>query len=139
MKFTTAFTTFLTCAFATPALFASATPVAEHELVKRVVYSPHITSPTHRTIWQSGQSVNITWDTSDAPPPDQITNRYGKVEIRWDHTATPFLLASGFDILNGWVQVGVPLVETRYDYSIVLYGDGNNASADFEIDGIPSS
>ncbi|KAF8262556.1 hypothetical protein EI94DRAFT_1601674 [Lactarius quietus] len=42
-------------------------------LVKRIVVSPPITSPTTSTIWTVGNQVTVTWDTSSIPPPNNFT------------------------------------------------------------------
>lgn len=67
------------------------------ELVSRIVYNPHITSPTAGTVWKAGSKVTVTWcvglhsfyldgnshfflqirDTSDAPK--AVTNNKGTI------------------------------------------------------------
>jgi len=99
---------------------------------QKVVYAPHIMSPTAGTIWNAGQDYNITWDTSDAPV--HITNTLGEVlfrvdDVTWDNTT----LAKGFNITDGSVKVTAPTVPTGIHYSIVLLGDSGNWSPNFII------
>jgi len=135
MNVTNAFTTLFTVFFVT--LFmgvgVGALPLDSVALSKKDVFVPHILEPNADTVWTSGQIRNITWDTSDAPA--QITNGKGLVLIRFEEITAPIILASGFDILDGSVAITVPLVETRTDWSIVLFGDSGNFSPNFEIIG----
>ncbi|TCD66798.1 hypothetical protein EIP91_000934 [Steccherinum ochraceum] len=128
--------TLLTVVFAPlfMALFAAAAPLSGQVLAKKDVFVPRIIEPNSSTVWKSGQTFNVTWDTSDAPA--QITNRFGKVLIGFGTISTPVLLANGFDILDGSVAVKVPLVETNDNWNIVLMGDSGNFSPPFTIIGV---
>ncbi|KAI0714895.1 hypothetical protein C8Q76DRAFT_440184 [Earliella scabrosa] len=95
------------------------------------VYVPPVLTPNADTVWFTGRTYNVTWDTSD--PPAQITNRYGRILLRKGDFTTPIFLASGFDILEGHVEVTVPLVVSGDDYQVVLFGDSGNFSPYFTI------
>ncbi|OSC97236.1 hypothetical protein PYCCODRAFT_1419907 [Trametes coccinea BRFM310] len=111
------------------ALFAvvSALPLAVRD-----VFVPPVTYPHAGTVWKVGSHHNVTWDTSNAPA--QITNKEGRVVLAkggvldYEHP-----LANGFDILLGRIEVKVPDVEPGSDYTIVLFGDSGNDSAEFTI------
>jgi hypothetical protein len=111
---------------------SSATPVS---LERRDVYVPPITYPTASTVWKKGQVHNVTWDVSD--PPAQITNKIGRIQLREGGLTTPLILADGFDILLGSIEVTVPWVITGSDYQLVLFGDSGNFSPEFTIKGSP--
>ncbi|KAI0657336.1 hypothetical protein C8Q70DRAFT_1003911 [Cubamyces menziesii] len=101
-------------------------------LAVRDVFVPPVTYPHAGTVWKVGQHHNVTWDTSNAPA--QITNKVGKVVLAkggildYEHP-----LAKDFDILRGHIEVKVPNVEPGHDYTIVLFGDSGNDSAEFTI------
>lgn len=107
-------------------------------LDKRIVYNPHITSPTSSTVWHAGKTYTVTWDTSDLPTEAQgykgmIKLGYlpadgsGGENLRWD-------LADGFPIKDGQTQVKLPAdLEERNDYIVVVMGDSGNASQKFTI------
>ncbi|KAH9924669.1 uncharacterized protein BXZ73DRAFT_91242 [Epithele typhae] len=106
--------------------------VSAFPLVVRDVFVPPVTSPTSGDVWIVGTQQTVTWDISNAP--QQITNPKGEVVLAKgglldiDHP-----LASGFDILDGSVNVTVPEVDAGTDYTIVLFGDSGNDSANFTI------
>ncbi|KAH9928444.1 uncharacterized protein BXZ73DRAFT_102286 [Epithele typhae] len=106
---------------------ASASPIAE----KRDVFVPPVTYPHAGTVWHSGQTHHVTWDTSAAPV--NITNKVGRIYLRFHGITTPLILAENFNILDGRVKVTVPLVDDRDDYGIVLFGDSGNFSPQFTI------
>ncbi|KAI0672647.1 hypothetical protein C8Q78DRAFT_1020639 [Trametes maxima] len=108
---------------------ASAAPITELE--KRDVYVPPVLYPHAGTVWYKGQTHNVTWDVSS--PPKQITNKIGRIMLRKGDISTPLILAKGFDILQGRVEVTVPWVEEGTDYSVVLFGDSGNFSPKFTI------
>ncbi|KAI0658748.1 hypothetical protein C8Q70DRAFT_933927 [Cubamyces menziesii] len=108
---------------------AAAVPVAEME--KRDIFDPTVLYPHAGTVWYRGQTHNVTWDVSD--PPVNITNKIGKIMLRKGLIPTPLILADGFDILLGRIEVTVPWVLTGDDYSIVLYGDSGNFGQQFTI------
>ncbi|KAI4525589.1 hypothetical protein K525DRAFT_261036 [Schizophyllum commune Loenen D] len=116
------------------ALVASASPVeqsARDALGGRAaddVWSPHILTPNAGTVWVIGQSVNVTWDTSDAPP---VISNGASVVLRKE--VLPLTLIDDFDLRAGFVTVTVPNVAPANDYSIVLFGDSGNDSEDFTI------
>ncbi|KAL1739273.1 hypothetical protein HDZ31DRAFT_69112 [Schizophyllum fasciatum] len=107
------------------ALVAQAGPV---ERAPQDVWSPHIFTPNAGTVWHIGQTVNVTWDTSNPPP---TVSSAGKVVLR--KTLLLQTLADGFDLHSGSVSFTVPNVQPANDYSIVLFGDSGNDSEDFTI------
>ncbi|KII88217.1 hypothetical protein PLICRDRAFT_41366 [Plicaturopsis crispa FD-325 SS-3] len=98
------------------------------------VFVPPITYPHAGTQWYRGQTHNVTWDTSNAPV--NITNRYGEIDlVRAGNVSDPVLLAQGFDILLGRIEVQVPdYIQPRSDYELILWGDSGNFSPEFSID-----
>ncbi|KAF9221623.1 hypothetical protein BS17DRAFT_809975 [Gyrodon lividus] len=98
----------------------------------RDVFVPPILYPHAGTVWVAGQCHNVTWDTSNAPV--NITNVYGMIYLRNNSLIDMNEeLASGFDILNGHVEIQVPNVPTGHNYSLVLFGDSGNYSPAFTI------
>ncbi|EIN12953.1 hypothetical protein PUNSTDRAFT_19047, partial [Punctularia strigosozonata HHB-11173 SS5] len=102
--------------------------------------APPITSPTTGTVWTVGQTVTVTWDTSELPPPQNITNISGKILLGFlddgddsEHLDVDSPLAQGFNITTGSVQLTVPNVPAKDDYIIVLFGDSGNLSPKFTI------
>ncbi|KAI0784332.1 hypothetical protein C8Q75DRAFT_724560 [Abortiporus biennis] len=114
------------------AVFAAASPIAI--LDKRDVFVPPVTYPVKGTVWKSGERQIVTWDTSGAPV--NITNPTGFIILRSAGVTTSVVLADNFPILKGHVELTVPLVLTRDDYSIILFGDSGNVSPDFTIEGL---
>ncbi|KAI5834387.1 hypothetical protein K523DRAFT_230639 [Schizophyllum commune Tattone D] len=115
-------------------------PLAAVQLTGRDVVAPPITSPNASTTWNVGETVTVTWDTSDLPPESQITNKEGKIVLGYQTEDSMHLqydnpLAQGFSITLGSYDVTVPDVEERSDYIIVLFGDSGNSSPKFTITG----
>ncbi|KAF9038607.1 hypothetical protein BJ165DRAFT_401863 [Panaeolus papilionaceus] len=110
---------------------AAALPTAELEA--RDVFVPPITSPVAGAVWTLGQTQTVTWDTSNAPV--NITNKNGVIRLRRGTLTSPLILAKGFDIRLGSIEVTVPLVVESDDYSLVLFGDSGNFSPEFTITG----
>ncbi|KAK0457227.1 uncharacterized protein EV420DRAFT_1271664 [Desarmillaria tabescens] len=102
-------------------------------LDERDVFVPPILYPHSGTVWTIKQRHNVTWDTSNAPV--NITNSRGYILLRKANRATPLILAEGFDILLGRIEVTVPWVIQGDDYSLVLFGDSGNWSDNFTITG----
>ncbi|KAI0636381.1 hypothetical protein C8Q77DRAFT_1092437 [Trametes polyzona] len=102
-------------------------------LEKRDVFVPPVLYPHAGTVWTVGQRHNVTWDTTNAPV--NITNGVGFILLRKGDLTTPLVLAHGFDIRRGRVEVTVPSVLPDKDYSVVLFGDSGNFSPQFTIDG----
>ncbi|KAJ3489209.1 hypothetical protein NLI96_g2267 [Meripilus lineatus] len=116
---------------------SSALPILQD---KRDVVNPHITSPTAATVWTVGSKQTVTWDTSDLPPPANITNIKGKVILGFLEPDSYNLmldspLAQGFSILDGSVVITIPNVPVRTNYIIALMGDSGNISPEFRIVG----
>ncbi|KIK59393.1 hypothetical protein GYMLUDRAFT_169731 [Collybiopsis luxurians FD-317 M1] len=103
-------------------------------LLRRDVFVPPITYPTNTTVWNKGEVHNVTWDVSQAPV--NITNKFGRIQLRSGGLTTPLILADGFDILLGTYPVTVPWVITG-EYQLVLFGDSGNFSPEFTINGSP--
>ncbi|GLB40128.1 putative fungal specific transcription factor [Lyophyllum shimeji] len=95
------------------------------------VYVPPVTYPHEGTVWKVRQRHNVTWDTSN--PPVNITNKIGTIMLRKGDFTTPLILAKGFPILLGRIEVTVPWVIDGNDYSVVLFGDSGNFSPQFTI------
>ncbi|KAI6129932.1 symbiosis-related protein, partial [Pisolithus thermaeus] len=84
---------------------------------KRDVFVPPIISPNQGTVWYAGQEQEVTWDTENAPA--DITNSEGIIYLVVDNLIDfNYELASGFNILDGSVQVVAPNVATG-TYAIV--------------------
>ncbi|KAF9071207.1 hypothetical protein BDP27DRAFT_535018 [Rhodocollybia butyracea] len=99
-------------------------------LLSRDVFDPPITSPTASTVWQVGQTVTVTWDTTNLPPPSQLTDPNGMVVLGFmanasdsEHLMLNPPLAQNFPLSDGNVSFVVPSVVTRTDYIVVLFGD----------------
>ncbi|KAG7092967.1 hypothetical protein E1B28_009268 [Marasmius oreades] len=98
------------------------------------VWSPRIISPDATTVWLSGSTVNVTWDTSDAPV--LISNAAAITLNKDDRIASEgFLKEFGsFSLLDGSAEVTVPAtVKPGKNYSITLFGDSGNSSPHFQI------
>ncbi|KAH9855881.1 hypothetical protein C2E23DRAFT_866494 [Lenzites betulinus] len=113
-------------------LFQIAAAAPAVALERRDVYSPPVLYPHTGTVWYKGQTHNVTWDVSS--PPVNITDKTGLITLRKSGIPTPLILADGFDILLGRVEVKVPWVIEGSDYSVVLFGDSGNWSEDFTIE-----
>ncbi|KAI0061492.1 hypothetical protein BV25DRAFT_1826628 [Artomyces pyxidatus] len=106
-------------------------------LVKRIVVSPHITSPSASTVWNVGDKVTVTWDTSTIPEPKNFT---GSLVLGFETPNSENLdaanpLATGFLLTDGQVDITVPNVPSKTTYIVVLFGDSGNASPEFTITG----
>jgi len=99
----------------------------------RDVYVPPVLYPHAGTVWNFGERHNVTWSTAD--PPVNITNSKGLILLRKSGIATPLILANGFSILLGRIEVAVPWVLDGSDYQVVLFGDSGNFSPNFTIQG----
>ncbi|KAK7047793.1 hypothetical protein VNI00_006121 [Paramarasmius palmivorus] len=113
----------------------SATPVfvKKTEMGTLDVWSPRIISPDANTVWTVGSTVNVTWDTSDAPV---LISNGAAVTLNKDRSiASEGFLApfNSFDLRAGFVEVTIPVVPAGDDYSITLFGDSGNTSPDFKI------
>jgi hypothetical protein len=102
------------------------------DMTKRDVFVPKVVYPRAGVVWSVGQRHNVTWDTSNAPT--HISNG-ASVILRKGELATPLILAKGFDLRSGRVEVTVPWVVPGDDYTLVLFGDSGNFSPTFSIKG----
>ncbi|KAJ3926537.1 MAG: hypothetical protein NXY57DRAFT_716296 [Lentinula lateritia] len=107
---------------------------ASAPLAARDVYIPHITAPTASTVWRCGQTVNVTWDSSNRPK--DVTNPEGMVLLRKEGLEdAQHPLASGFNVVDFHsISFKIPRVPRRDDYQIVLFGDSGNFSPKFTIE-----
>ncbi|KAI0756783.1 hypothetical protein C8Q80DRAFT_1130466 [Daedaleopsis nitida] len=113
--------------------------LAGGKMTPRDVWAPHITAPEDGTVWKVGETVQVTWDTSDRP--EQVTNPQGKVVLGYledgnednEHLDFKHPLADGFDLSSGCVQVEVPDVDPSENYIVVLFGDSGDKSPMFTI------
>ncbi|KAJ7445900.1 hypothetical protein FB451DRAFT_1055444 [Mycena latifolia] len=105
------------------------------------VFVPPITFPTAGTVWVSKTQQNVTWDASGAP--SSISNE-ALLFLRSNDVTHPcmhllahiypvFILAKGFDLRAGTLEITVPYVLTGTDYQLVLFGDSGNFSPVFTI------
>ncbi|KAJ3747083.1 hypothetical protein DFH05DRAFT_1393651 [Lentinula detonsa] len=115
-------------------------------LLSRDVYDPPITSPAASTVWEVGQTVTVTWDTTNLPPASQLTDPNGTVVLGYmtsptdsEHLMIDSPLAQDFPLSDGQVSFTVPSVVTRTDYIIALFGDSGNISPTFTIQGTDTS
>ncbi|KAH9060472.1 hypothetical protein EDB87DRAFT_607524 [Lactarius vividus] len=106
-------------------------------LVKRIVVSPQITSPSASTTWNVGDKVTVTWETSSIPPPGNFTGQLllGFLTLEGENLDVDHPLAQDFSLSTGSVQITVPNVPVRTNYIVVLFGDSGNASPQFTITG----
>ncbi|KNZ79460.1 hypothetical protein J132_09610 [Termitomyces sp. J132] len=114
-------------------LFAISSAATPSDLTRRDVFVPPVTYPHNGTVWKVQQHHNVTWDTSNHPV--NITNKIGHIMLRKGGLTTPLVLAAGFDILLGRIEVQVPWVLNGNNYQIVLFGDSGNFSPTFTITG----
>ncbi|KAJ7133807.1 hypothetical protein C8R46DRAFT_923507 [Mycena filopes] len=94
------------------------------------VFSPRVTFPTAGTVLVSKAATTITWDTTNAPV--NISNK-GLLMLRKGVLTAPFILAEGFDLRTGSLDITVPNVLADSDYEFVLFGDSGNFSPTFTI------
>ncbi|KAJ6479443.1 hypothetical protein C8R47DRAFT_983456 [Mycena vitilis] len=97
------------------------------------VFVPRITSPTAATIWESKSQQTVTWWVfSPSTTPANISNG-AMIMLRKGTVTTPLVLAKGFDLRSGSVDITVPYVLSDSDYELVLFGDSGNYSPPFTI------
>ncbi|KAJ7022313.1 hypothetical protein C8F04DRAFT_971674 [Mycena alexandri] len=121
MRFATIISSLVPLALAAM-VFAGPTPLD--------VFSPPITFPTAGTVLVSKTQTTITWDATGAPV--NISNKALLMLRKGDRTA-PFILAEGFDLRTGSLDITVPNVLADTDYEFVLFGDSGNFSPTFTI------
>jgi len=98
---------------------------------KRDVFVPPILYPHAGTVWSSFQFHNVTWDTTGAPK--TISNE-AMLLLAKGGLEAPFILAKGFDLRLGRLQIQVPYVLAGTNYQLVLFGDSGNLSPVFTIE-----
>ncbi|OJA14747.1 hypothetical protein AZE42_03192 [Rhizopogon vesiculosus] len=108
----------------------------------RDVVDPPITSPTAGTVWQVGETQLVTWSTTGLSP--NVTNPVGMLVLGYMYNNSENLmlnapLATNINYMAGQAQITVPIVDTRDDYIVVLFGDSGNASPEFTITNDSSS
>ncbi|KAF8888351.1 hypothetical protein BD779DRAFT_1396025, partial [Infundibulicybe gibba] len=114
------------------AVLSTLSLVAAVPVTVRDIFDPTISSPKAGDVWVVGQTVEVTWDTSNAPV--DISN----ASSVWLRKGTSVLngqtlLAQGFDLRSGSVSVVVPSLVPGDDYHIILFGDSGNVSPAFSI------
>ncbi|KAK0184920.1 hypothetical protein F5146DRAFT_937893 [Armillaria mellea] len=115
------------------ALFAGASATA---VLPRDIFNPPILSPTTGTTWTVNTTQTVSWDTSN--PPNPITGRnFSSIRLVKADRQLPIILADGFDILLGKIDITVPWVVEGDDYAITLFGDSGNRGDKFTIKGGP--
>ncbi|GJE96876.1 hypothetical protein PsYK624_130840 [Phanerochaete sordida] len=122
-----------TAALATLAVGAlSQLAPAAHEA--RDVWTPQMTYPASGTVWESGKTYTVRWETKDAPV--NITGAdSGFITLRSGDYETPVILAYDIHLRDGHASVKAPDVFTADDYSLVLFGDSGNWGPQFTIKG----
>ncbi|KAJ7499961.1 hypothetical protein FB451DRAFT_1207088 [Mycena latifolia] len=109
------------------AVGASARPTVQ----PRDVFVPPILYPHAGTVWYSFQRHNVTWNTTDAPA--TISNE-ALLLLAKGGVEAPFILAKGFDLRKGRLEIEVPYVLSGTNYQLVLFGDSGNLSPIFTIE-----
>lgn len=124
---------------ASVATLSAAAPLNEVLLSERIVYNPHITSPTSSSVWHSGSHASVTWSTSGLPA--SLKNATSTLYLGYKTKGSSsehlnWKLADGFKTVDGEVGFTVPKgLKEREDYIVVLLGDSGNASPKFTIKG----
>ncbi|GJE96868.1 hypothetical protein PsYK624_130750 [Phanerochaete sordida] len=129
MKFTAALATF---AIGALSQLAGAAPAA-HEA--RDIWTPQMTYPANGTVWESGKTYTVRWETKDAPVNITGGGNTGFIILRSGDYETPVILAHDIHLRDGHVKVKAPDVFTANDYSLVLFGDSGNWGPQFTIKG----
>ncbi|KAJ6568958.1 hypothetical protein B0H19DRAFT_939079 [Mycena capillaripes] len=135
MHFTSSVSTFIPFVLA---VVARAAPTALD------VFVPPITFPTAGTVWVSKTQQNVTWwcDRDASGAPASISNE-AELFLRKDDIIAPFILAKGFDLRAGSLEITVPWVLIGSDYQlgmlifVALLGDSGNFSPVFTIQSGP--
>ncbi|KAF5373797.1 hypothetical protein D9758_000956 [Tetrapyrgos nigripes] len=101
------------------------------------VFVPRIITPNQDTVWVKGATVEVTWDTSDAPAVISKGSAVGlnKADIPIDRYSKPGnFLAEDFDLRAGSVSIVVPSdIDAGDDHSITLFSDSSNRGEQFSI------
>nr|GAT44410.1 predicted protein [Mycena chlorophos] len=125
---------FLTALFAAASLFVAAratpAPLSSSGVHQLDVWSPNITFPTEGSVLAAKSMVNVTWETNNAPP---VISNGAMLLLGKGNEDYPFILAKGFDLRSGYVEVEVPYVISGDSYNFVVFGDSGNASPSFTI------
>ncbi|EPT05168.1 hypothetical protein FOMPIDRAFT_1111829 [Fomitopsis schrenkii] len=96
------------------------------------IWDPTILTPNAQSVWVRGQTTEVTWDTSN--PPANATQFIGQVRLAKGGIQGYGVLASGFHLADGSVEVTVPSgLDPGSDYQVVLFGDSGNVSPEFTI------
>ncbi|KAG6873800.1 hypothetical protein C0995_011025 [Termitomyces sp. Mi166 len=94
------------------------------------VFVPPIIVPNASTVWVVGCVETVKWNTSNAP--ENISNG-AAVALKPESSGPITILAMGFDLRAGCVDVTVPEDVTPGEYTITLFGDSGNISPVFNI------
>ncbi|PWN29492.1 hypothetical protein BDZ90DRAFT_230362 [Jaminaea rosea] len=126
---------------ATLASLGSSAPLNERTdlqvLGERIVYNPHITSPTKSSVWKVGSKQTVTWSTKGIPA--SLKNATSTLYLGYKDAGSPnehldVTLADGFPLMAHKIDFTVPKgLKERKNYIVVLLGDSGNASPKFTI------
>lgn len=95
-----------------------------------------MTYPTKGTVWESGKTYTVKWETKDAPVNITGGGNTGRITLRSGvYGELPVLLAWDVHLREGHAKVTVPEVLSSNDYSLVLWGDSGNWGPEFTIKG----
>ncbi|GJE96400.1 GPI anchored serine-threonine rich family protein [Phanerochaete sordida] len=135
MKFTTLLSALALAAASQLAAAAPApAPAPAAALEARDIWTPTMTYPAKGTVWESGKTYTVRWETKDAPV--NVTGAdSGFILLRSGDEELPLVLAHNITLRDGHVQVTAPQVVTGNDYSLVLFGDSGNWGPQFTIKG----
>ncbi|KAN0091166.1 hypothetical protein V8E55_004732 [Tylopilus felleus] len=100
--------------------------------LRRDVWVPPVISPDSNTVWTTGGTYTVSWNTSSQP--SQVTNPLGRVYLRINGLTQSTPLAEDFPLASGQVNVTVPANTTpSNEWEVVLFGDSGNFSPAFTI------
>ncbi|KAF8262565.1 hypothetical protein EI94DRAFT_1688015 [Lactarius quietus] len=127
-------------ASAAPALRFEPQQIAVQPQGKREVWAPPILCPTSGTVWQTGSTVTVTWNTSTRPP--QVSNPTGTLLLGYllpggqggENLDVDNPLANNFPLDAGEIDFEVPDVDPMTTYIVALIGDSGNISPEFTIE-----
>lgn len=74
--------------------------------LRRDVWVPPVISPDSNTVWTTGGTYTVSWNTSSQP--SQVTNPLGRVYLRINGLTQSTPLAQDFPLASGQVNVTVP-------------------------------
>lgn len=135
MHFTTS-VFFTICTVTTFFKDASAVPVQTSHLRTRDVFDPPITFPNQNSVFQAGETITVTWDTSSIPAGTTDLGEIALAQPTFEDENLDFdhPLATGFLLTAGQQDITFPSnLTTASNYALVLFGDSGNISPNFTI------